>query len=899
MSKDTTYPYEQTPIKLSANFDSIMDEWKKLNLPSKHLLELYIRVRSERKGSELQTEPFPTNNNQNISLNFQEYHDILSGIMKKLSAYAPIRFMRQFEAVFYPKENLSGIENGLAYTEFIEQGEKASHLVMIDPNPYLVEQLSMIKEVDDINRFRDRLVLCFTDPLYAEIYQKARELKKYSVKAFDEVEFSSADNVRCLYFCRMHREKGDKKDLLEVLSSRINHIRDKIVFAPKHKLYLLLPTAMLDRDAACEGLRPEIMKSFLLEKIFLIDSKAAVSDTYKKISFVTLGIQQKKSTPEKIQKRKVTLQRFILPDANMVEDASSGDRDNEVAVEQGQTDKLVADVRELRGQKEYKILASVLFSNRATLHELYAAAPSANRHHKKRNSSELYKISAEIEFRYSGKVNLDGSIKPRIIFQGSVARKKGINYKEEKKKLHFEERTRKYPSIDAMYENIERISFEDNELRSMIEESVVNAHGKNPLSLKSFLMLHYLVFMSKKPNEDLFNKVFCAPHSYRFPICKLVIATATQEDIMNAVDQTTVLLQLSEAEVDALWHQIHILLAIAEGRGLIPENPILSIIKKLDNQQKQETFFKKNMTEKILSDEMEFLLLNDILKNKDEPGLALGVVIKIFTGLSYAEVCALVWQDYFKLLDHECMVLNIEKRFEDKKTVPIWYLSELKIRTIPIVSYLEPLVTAWREKCREEYKKFNINKSEERFLPMIHSMKNPMIPVTPDALRRFGNKYLQKYLPDGLALRLADKDGRKKEYNTGEYGGDFLRENFRDQALSVAGLEGSEVCYMLGISASGTFQVNYTGHDKPIHLLRIRDKLDVWFSKRMPELCNVDGVRKKITLSSERGGYESILSNQPMELVFRVPITEQTPDIAFDIFNRLGFSATFEWIEDC
>ena len=293
------------------------------------------------------------------------------------------------------------------------------------------------------------------------------------------------------------------------------------------------------------------------------------------------------------------------------------------------------------------------------------------------------------------------------------------------------------------------------------------------------------------------------------------------------------------------------------------------------------------------------MFVNDLLNDKDEPGLALGVLMKNFTGLSYAEVCALVCQDYFKLLDHDCMVLNINKRFDDKKSVPILYLSEQKIRTIPIVSYLEPLVTAWREKCREEYQKFNISKSEERLLPMIHSMKNPMIPVTPDALRRFGNKYLQKYAPEGLALRLADEDGQKKEFDTSIYGGDFLRENFRDQALSVAGLEGSEVCYMLGISASGTFQVNYTGHDKPIHLLRIRDKLDVWFSKRIPELCNVDGVHKKITLSSEREGYESLPSNQPMEMVFRVPITEQTPDIVFDIFNRLGFSATFEWKADC
>ena len=85
MSKETTYPYEQTPIKLSANFDSIMDEWKKLNLPSKYLLELYNGVRSETKGATIKTEPFPTHKNQNISLGFQAVLDLLRVLPKAIS----------------------------------------------------------------------------------------------------------------------------------------------------------------------------------------------------------------------------------------------------------------------------------------------------------------------------------------------------------------------------------------------------------------------------------------------------------------------------------------------------------------------------------------------------------------------------------------------------------------------------------------------------------------------------------------------------------------------------------------------------------------------------------------------------------------------------------------------
>ena len=314
------------------------------------------------------------------------------------------------------------------------------------------------------------------------------------------------------------------------------------------------------------------------------------------------------------------------------------------------------------------------------------------------------------------------------------------HYKEEKKKLHFIERGKKHASRDKMLRHIETLVHSNEELGKMIKQSISNQYGAHPVSLKTFCIVNSAFFLSKNKNEDLFAKVFCKPGSAEYPVCKLLIGTASKEDIIQAVSETTDLLKLSEAEVDSLWHQIHILLNIATTKGLIAENPVIPIINQLDRQEKQEAYFKKNMTEKTLTDEQEYGLVNDLRTNTVEPGLALGVLIKIFTGLSYSEVCALTWQDYFKLQDHDCMVLNIDKRFDDKKTEPIPYLSKLKIRHVPVASFLELLVEGWHNLCEEAYRKMKVSKKDIATLPMIHRVDDPTRGITPDVIRRFGKK---------------------------------------------------------------------------------------------------------------------------------------------------------------
>ena len=896
MNQDIVYPYVQETLKPSKNFEDLMAEWKKIGLPRKCFLELYNSVWSYKKGDEMQTMLFD-GKLKNIALTLEEYHHMLSELIKKLRLYSPIRFMMLYEAHYYPKSNLTGIENGMAFQEFLTQGEKASHLVLIDPNPTLVEKLSQFTRGHDIHRLRDRLVLGFTNPLYAEIYQKAEELSAFRVAALDELLFSASDNVICLYLAGMYRKKEEKAELQNLLGKNLERIRKNVVFEPRHKCYVLLPTTFLNKDKTGDGLRKGLMRSFLVEKICLVDSKAAVSVAYTMLSFVKLGIQNKESTSENIQRRSIVLQSVQLVEGMELDHVATSDTYDRVTAEERLTGEVVREGSILRLRKEYAIPASVLFSNKLTLSKLYAEAEREKRSRGLRKSSEPYPVSTEIKFNYSGKENSDGSIKPRIIYQGLVDRIKTRNYLDEKAKLHYVERGKNYVSKSEMLQHIEALVIENEELSRIIKQSIANLPLGQSISLKTFCIMHYKFFASKNKNVAVFKKVFSAVNSAEYPICKIMLGISTMEDIQKAVSETAKLLSLSEQEQDVLWHQVYILFSMAQERCYVEENPVINIIDQLDRQQKQENFFKKNMTEKILSDDQEYKIVNAALNNNAKPGLALGLLIKIFTGLSYQEISALLWEDYFRLVNHDCMILNIDKRLVDKKSGLIPYLAKLKIRTVPVSSFLVPLLDAWHESSIVEYRKLGINSKDQRKLPIIHSDKNPTDPISPSRLRYFGNKYLNEFGPEGLKLQLAAEAG-KKEFDTGKYGGDFYRENFRDQSLTVAGLEEGELCYMLGIAShSGTMENFYYGYDKPSRLVRIRDKIDVWAAKRMPELSNVGYCRERFVLSSETTLFRLNPANKPMETTYRMFIERDTPNIEFEIYNRLGFAVTFRWEE--
>lgn len=68
--KNNLFLYKQIPAKVSANFDRIMHDWQQTGLPIKHILELYNRVRSKKKGINAANRTFPSRCEQNYELEF-------------------------------------------------------------------------------------------------------------------------------------------------------------------------------------------------------------------------------------------------------------------------------------------------------------------------------------------------------------------------------------------------------------------------------------------------------------------------------------------------------------------------------------------------------------------------------------------------------------------------------------------------------------------------------------------------------------------------------------------------------------------------------------------------------------------------------------------------------------
>ena len=603
MKQRKLYSYYQRTASASPAFEQIYKEFLELNLAKEHLVDLYIHVCEHKNNPALQLTPFQRKDASIMEVNFQRYYQIVVNILRNLKQINPVAFMEHFDEHFNGRNNCTAVENGVVYEHFLAASGKANRLVVIDPNPFLVEEISAIEDY----ALRNQITLGFKNPRHVSVYKTADELKGINICLLCELSFTKDDVVRVLHFARSDNQKSCKEEKQNALLKELKTLKSSLTNANKWKLFSLIPTAMLESSKSTNSLRKQAMEQFALEKIYMIDSKAVKIAGYSKLCLVTLShmpqITDVEDLHHQLAKRNVVLQRCDLVEERMaqqpVESPVSSDNNSERECEL-ESD---APVRmTLVDQDEYRIGAGEFYSGSSTLHQIYNSLRASNRIPKGRARGKDYRVSVEVKLRYSGKPSEDGKIQPRIIFQGYVNRNNCEKYKEKKRELHYQEQNKGYASEDKMYSHMESIVLDDPTLHPMIVKSIAAEYGKKPISLKTFCILHIKKLREKTFYEDVYKTVFAAPNSAENPICSLIIGKITVETIKNAVAETAKTYNLKEGEVEDLWRQLYVIFSIAIDEGFLKENPVLDIIHEMDKQEDEIKYFKKYMTEKTLTE---------------------------------------------------------------------------------------------------------------------------------------------------------------------------------------------------------------------------------------------------------------------------------------------------------
>lgn len=924
MSKNNIYVVDQVDTYTTAEFDKILSECDKVSMEKEYLLNLYARVVSNNKDSAEHISPFEGIKTKNLAIQFPRFNEILTGIMNNLRKFTPLEFMKNYTAAEFGTHNCTAVENCFVFEKLLLMNRKAERVILVDPTPFLVEKIAKFRD----ESFRSKIVLTFTNTEVSKIYKKY--FRDSVIQVLPTAKYNFADeSVSVVYFghyfgssnldiTEQTKNKGSKTKAAREsrLCRKMTEINEALASAKKRQFLILLPTSMIDPERGHIGIRRYLFECFTVQSVDIIDSKAIVTNGYKRLSLVKLSQRNKSRRAGFLQSADVVLHKYQLVDDQMAPmSAESAPQDASAQKKNSSKEKNAAVHGQLEACEEYRVSAKKLYENVDTIISLCSDAAKGD-HTPKDRVSRNYEVSTEISVGCSGKVQETGKIKPRIIYQGYVAHEKTKDYLAEKQLLHYEDRNKTYGSIAEMYKHIEQLVLNDQALNTMIVESIKAQYKDQPISLKSFCIMHYEVLKKRKVYEEIYDKVFASPNSVKNPVCKLMLNKSTVEEVAAAVKETVICLGMDEAEENKLILQLHIIYNLAVEKKWTDDNPVLNAAKVIMNQEKQEKNLKNRMVEKVLTDSQECHIFSYLISDEPDPGLALGFLIKFTTGMSYAEVCALTRKDVYKLSHVDCMILNVDKRFGDKSTEPIPILDPIKIRQIFVSSFLAPRLSQWIEYPLKELTVTSMQDDletattedmlEENFdcagdvvdslnLPIVYRMSEPGKPVTPDVLRRFGNRVFERFGPSSDTMRVADKKGGKKDISKTAYSGDRYRENFYDQGLSVAGFTRGELCYILGYNASETFDSSYAGFNKPSILVKMRDKVDVWISKRLAELDFLEESSKCFHFGEKKRKFVSKPTNVPMEIIIELEIEEDTPDIMIELENQLGFSAIIKY----
>ena len=532
----TQYKFEQVSTIVSGKFDEIRSKCEKLGIGKEHILDLFLRSRIK-KVTEEDDSLWGSISEINVKRNFFAMDEKVSEIISIMETFSPIQFLQEYEAYFYKEHNCTGMENGLAFERFLKL-VKDCKVVIVDPNPYLVQKIS------NNNRLKNsRVTLAFTDTRWKQVYDSSPYLKDFSIKDFNKiVKLDKASHYAVLYFARRNKQKE--------IETHLSKLKELSAGAKSVSVMAVLPTSLLDPKKRTRSYRHILMEEWILKGVLLVDSKAIKSSSFKKHCIVLLDRLAKESWPGKTDsglpyyRGNVTLWKVTLEK----DDLESGNEGALYFVD----------------QKNFKIPAATMYEERSSLFELYVKTCNENRSIKKRNSASVYHVSQEIELRYSGKVMDSGKIKPHIIFQGYIEKEKEINYKDEKKKLHVSLRTKTFQSEREMFEYVENLVIANEDLRNIIKQSVKNQYKSMSISLKTFWIINYEVISKKRNYSDaICRKMFHNPNGYDDPICRLYVGECSNDDVMDAVMHTSKKYGLTEAMENELIKQLGLLFSIA------------------------------------------------------------------------------------------------------------------------------------------------------------------------------------------------------------------------------------------------------------------------------------------------------------------------------------------------
>lgn len=786
------YPFPQTPCIVPGEIATLFQDFEQIGVVADHILDLYLLSHVAKNVPHDLGNPYQYMRKvaglttDTLAIRYTDFEKTFNRNYPLLQRTSALDFLSAYEAAYCHKADDSGLNNGMIYERFFAQVAEKDHIIMLDPPASFINIL-----IDDQRLAHTRIKFYFTNNRYAEVLQKDPRLRRFAPRGFRNAGHLQVDKV-LIFSTGFTYEQS--KTMLSTLHSHITHNHNVEVFA-------LLPTAFMDQVGEA-SLRSVIGKLFSIHLIVLIPAQATHISPRKRCMLVM----------------RPGVGRF--PQAIIQNTKCIGEKP----------------ITNLMPMEHRYIPHDYLMQSSATLYSLYEQAKPSSTSAPKRKKTAIYRFSQELSIGYSV-CRVGQKFRPKFTpFAPPTTRQLNENHEGHGSALCKAFSGKLYPSQDALIQDIERFYFRSPKIREATK-ALPPQFTNRSCSLKTFWYLHQEQLISDARYDcKLAEDFFLTPHSWDSSLCALDVCTANTEELSSIVDEATQAASMSDTRKRNIVKQLEVIFDwVRKIYPNISSNPITSILQNLLERPDALHAMRDNMVRRSWTHAEEMRLLGYLTSDTTSPDLALASLIRLYTGISIREVCALVWDDYQRIPRCGISTLTIRRTFSGNDTTPIPLATEHMYRKIPVC---QPLEAALAKRKATIAAVVTAELIDEH--PIISSPETPELPVRPKNLIAYERALLEQLALPELRLHVPNEEATM-DVDINDYQGDWMRSNFRYHCQHDAHMDTDEIRYCLGVRPNTTAAQHYNSNLKETSQLRMCCAINRWAAMHyLPEIANTD-----------------------------------------------------------
>lgn len=451
---------------------------------------------------------------------------------------------------------------------------------------------------------------------------------------------------------------------------------------------------------------------------------------------------------------------------------------------------------------------------------------------KKLHPASLYWLSAEIALSYT--VRKKGSA-----YQGRVCYRKKLPENSPKQMgamlTPYIEQGLRTNNLDLMDSLLEKVILKNpHGIWNIIEQDILEFYNNDlsDVSLKTiWICTHSFLKNQSSYREDICVKLFCGESQ---ELSDLHPKNATEENYNSAMQKV-----MGDKPLIQCWKQLNVILRGAYTTGVLPNNPednIYKIPRKTARNRIQEV--RDAMVQRYFTtDEMKNIFLFSTNKDENEKiprcvsnSLYLVPLIRLFTGISNCEICALTWSKF--VYEPECDIYQLiitHTVADDLHLIHVLDQNPNKMRCIPLVPYLSDMLNKRLDFLCE---KTHLDKTAFRNLPIILNDEYGKVRrCNPNKAAQICRKAVQFARKDKLPSMITLPDCDKEvDIDLNSYSGDIFAANLKFYLKHVSKFTAGELAYILGTAPPDTYSAHYADYTDCIYQKVIFIKLKRWLS---------------------------------------------------------------------